>query len=108
MAIHGEWKRIARRRKLYSHGDGQVSPRSGSPKLPLSPQLSTPFASSSSNSSSASTVGVSAASTSLSRSKDHPLFTLKQVTLIVERLWREREEQLREEYDRVLSEKLAG
>jgi len=38
---------------------------------------------------------------------DKPLFNFKQVSLICERLVREREEALREEYDKVLSEKLA-
>jgi len=39
--------------------------------------------------------------------EDKPLFNFKQVSLICERLVREREEALREEYDKVLSEKLA-
>lgn len=43
-----------------------------------------------------------------SASKDHPLFTLKQVTLICKRMLQEREEQLREEYDKVVASKLAG
>lgn len=36
-----------------------------------------------------------------------PLFTFKQVNLICERLLREREEELRQQYDRVLNDKLA-
>ncbi len=40
--------------------------------------------------------------------KDQPLFTLKQVTLICERMLKEREAQVTEEYDKVLREKLAG
>ncbi|CAG0882580.1 unnamed protein product [Cyprideis torosa] len=39
--------------------------------------------------------------------KDKPIFTLKQVTLICEKLLREREAQIREEYDEVLNTKLA-
>jgi len=39
--------------------------------------------------------------------EDKPLFNFKQVSLICERLVREREEALREEYDKVLSDKLA-
>lgn len=38
---------------------------------------------------------------------DKPLFNFKQVSLICERLVREREEALREEYDQVLTNKLA-
>ena len=37
-----------------------------------------------------------------------PLFTLKQVQLICERMLKERERELREEYDKVLNTKLAG
>lgn len=40
--------------------------------------------------------------------KEQPLFTLKQVTLICERMLKEREAQITEEYDKVLREKLAG
>jgi hypothetical protein len=93
--IHREWKRLAKRRKLLSSHDGRLSP----PILPLCPpSSSTPTASPSSSSN----------SQAVQRSKDQPLFTLRQVTMIVERLWKEREEKVREEYDRVLSDKLAG
>lgn len=37
-----------------------------------------------------------------------PLFTLKQVQLICERMLKEREKQLQEEYDKVLNTKLGG
>lgn len=39
--------------------------------------------------------------------KDAPLFTFKQVTLICERMLKDRESQVREEYNLVLSNKLA-
>lgn len=39
--------------------------------------------------------------------RDQPLFTFKQVSLICERLLKEREAQIREEYDSVLTNKLA-
>jgi len=39
--------------------------------------------------------------------RDQPLFTFRQVGLICERLMKERESQVREEYDRVLTTKLA-
>ena len=50
----------------------------------------------------------SSATNSQSPSKDRPLFTLRQVTLICKRMLQEREEQLREEYDKVVATKLAG
>lgn len=61
---------------------------------PSSPEMSTTFSSFSPGSS--------------PPRKDQPLFTLKQVTLICERMLKERETQVTEEYDRVLREKLAG
>lgn len=39
--------------------------------------------------------------------REQPIFTFKQVSLICERLLREREAQLREEYDKILGQKLA-
>lgn len=41
------------------------------------------------------------------RCKEQPIFTFKQVGIICERLLRERENQLREQYDKILSLKLA-
>ena len=43
-----------------------------------------------------------------STGKDQPLFTLKQVTVVCQRMLKEREEQIRGEYDKVLTTKLAG
>lgn len=40
--------------------------------------------------------------------RDQPLFTFRQVGLICERMMKERESQIRDEYDHVLSAKLAG
>uniref|UniRef100_A0AAY5KHH4 Akirin-2 n=1 Tax=Esox lucius TaxID=8010 RepID=A0AAY5KHH4_ESOLU len=50
--------------------------------------------------------GASSGAVSPSR-KEQPLFTLKQVGLICERLLKEREEKIREEYDEILTTKLA-
>ena len=107
LSIHGEWKRMARRRKLLSSHDGRLSPNVHPSHSP------SPLFAASSSSSSVTSPGPASPSSSSSaqavlRSKDQPLFTLRQVTMIVERLWKEREEQVREEYDRVLSDKLAG
>lgn len=41
------------------------------------------------------------------QSDERPIFNFKQVSLICERLVRERETAIREEYDRVLTDKLA-
>lgn len=51
--------------------------------------------------------GTSSAITSPSR-KEQPLFSLRQVGLICERLLKEREDKIREEYDEILTTKLAG
>lgn len=78
-SIHQEWKRLQRRKHLRV-------------PCPSSPEMST-FSSYSPGSS--------------PPRKDQPLFTLKQVTLICERMLKERETQVTEEYDKVLREKLA-
>lgn len=39
--------------------------------------------------------------------KDVPLFSLRQVGMVCERLLKEREDQIRQEYDKVLTGKLA-
>ncbi|XP_020895671.1 akirin-2 [Exaiptasia diaphana] len=77
--IHLEWKRLQRRKHL---------------KAP------------SSNSVEAMSTVISSPSSSPTR-KDQPLFTLKQVSLICERLLKERDTQLREQYDKVLNNKLS-
>lgn len=51
--------------------------------------------------------GTSSAATSPSR-KEQPLFSLRQVGMICERLLKEREDKIREEYDEILTTKLAG
>jgi hypothetical protein len=40
--------------------------------------------------------------------RDAPLFTFRQVSMFCERMLKEREEQIREDYDKVLTCKLAG
>lgn len=40
--------------------------------------------------------------------KEQPSLSIKQVVLLCERLWKEREEKLCEEYDQILNEKLGG
>jgi len=40
--------------------------------------------------------------------KDQTTFNVKQVVSLCERLWKEREDKLREEYDKVLNDRLSG
>ena len=42
------------------------------------------------------------------RGREQPLFTLRQVVMVCQRKLKQREDELREEYDKVLSTKLAG
>lgn len=93
-----------RRRKLLKSGDrtmdvegGYESP--GSPQTPLysSPCPSTPTTS----------LPLSQHHQPSSPGKEKPLFTFRQVNLICEQLMRERENKIREEYDKVLANKLA-
>lgn len=51
--------------------------------------------------------GTSSGGVSPSR-KEQPLFTLRQVGMICERLLKEREEKVREEYEETMTSKLAG
>lgn len=52
-------------------------------------------------------IGTSSAASSPLK-KEQPLFTLRQVGMICERLLKEREEKVREEYEEILNTKLAG
>ena len=72
----------------------------------LLPSASLNTAASPSTPSSPSTPASPSAPTTSDNNK--PLFTLKQVQLICERMLKEREKQLQEEYDKVLNQKLSG
>lgn len=52
-------------------------------------------------------IGTSSAASSPLK-KEQPLFTLRQGGMICERLLKEREEKVREEYEEILNTKLAG
>eukprot|EP00794_Sanderia_malayensis_P000269 gene269-893_t len=121
--VYEEWKRIQRRQRIM----GDVSPQSTSRHptpvaankdasnptpsnqmqlpLPVMPfhNLSTfsGISQQASPCSSSVEVGVKAGP-----AKDQPMFTAKQVIMLCERLWKEREEKLKEEYDQVLHERL--
>lgn len=95
--IKQEYKRMQKRRHLESSFQQSDSVCSG---LDSQPHASI------SGSSSATLTGVSSGAASPSR-REQPLFTLKQVGMICERLLKEREEKVREEYDEILTTKLA-
>jgi len=99
--ISAEIKRMQRRKQLQY--PGQVLSPSGSQSPPPQCSTSTQDATSDCRASSPS-----AFFNALSPSKkDIPLFTFKQVSLVCERMMREREEHIRQQYDQVLSCKLA-
>ncbi|XP_058803054.1 akirin-2 [Phymastichus coffea] len=83
--IREEIRRLQRRRQLHFISQSDSSDMEG----PVSP--SSPSCSNAHNSS----------------SKDKPLFTFKQVNLICERMLKEQETQIREEYDQILTMKLS-
>lgn len=97
-SVCNEVRRLQRRKQLQSSGGlmGSSPPMSppGSPNglAGLGPSTST---------------GVSGTSSASATASCGPLFTFKQVNLICERMLREREEELRQYYDRVLNDKLA-
>jgi len=80
----------------------------------MSPLSSPRFAASSSSPSSSPLASLvnnnsnnNALTTTTERDKDKPLFTFRQIGMICERLLKEREETLQEEYDKILNVKLA-
>uniref|UniRef100_A0A674BXK6 Akirin-2 n=1 Tax=Salmo trutta TaxID=8032 RepID=A0A674BXK6_SALTR len=90
--IKQEYKRIQKRKHIdgvYQQTEGCYSPESP-------PHLS-----------GSSMPGTSAGGSSPSK-KEQPLFTLRQVGMICERLLKEREDKVREEYEETMTSKLAG
>lgn len=121
--VHDEWKRLHRRRKLLS------PPSSPSNQQQVQQTMSTCMASSSSSQGPSSFWNSPLSSQSLSMSPPRgsqsppqgsmspsggmspprgkePALSIKQAVQVCERLWKEREEKIREEYDQVLHEKL--
>uniref|UniRef100_A0A4W5LV23 Akirin-2 n=1 Tax=Hucho hucho TaxID=62062 RepID=A0A4W5LV23_9TELE len=89
--IKQEYKRIQKRKHIdgvYQQTEGCYSPESPPPL------------------GGSSMPGTSAGGSSPSR-KEQPLFTLRQVGLICERLLKEREDKVREEYEETMTSKLA-
>ncbi|EPQ02801.1 Akirin-2 [Myotis brandtii] len=92
--IKQEYKRMQKRRHLETSFQ-QTDPCCTSDAQPNAFLLSGP-----------ASPGTSSA-TSSPLKKEQPLFTLWQVGMICERLWKEREEKVREEYEEILNTKLA-
>lgn len=93
--IGSELKRMQRRKQLFS--------TSNSPS-PSTSSISQEGISVDTCSSSAAQFSPG---TSSPKQKDVPLFTFKQVTMICERMCREQEDKIRENYDKVLNDKLS-
>ncbi|KAK8405939.1 hypothetical protein O3P69_006975 [Scylla paramamosain] len=105
--VREEIRRL-KRRKILQCGERSMECEGGyeSPASPPSPASLTSPLPSPSSSTSAGVASLHPPQHS-SLSKDKPLFTFRQVNLICEQLLRERETNIREEYDKVLASKLA-
>lgn len=96
--IHLEWKRLQRRKRVTSGSNNTDTTETS--QTPVSMFSPLPLAS--------SMPGSYASSPSASPPrKEQALFTLKQVSLICERMLKERDEEVREQYDKVLNQKLS-
>lgn len=101
--LRDELKRLRKRRQL-----AEPYPTTRSP--PASPGSPEPMMSDSNPHSLAVQAGPSSPKSlnSAKNSKgDRPVFTLKQMTMICEKMCKERTDQVREEYDRILQQKLS-
>lgn len=108
--VQDEWRRIHRRRKLCGSPPSNTDTTQGmGGSSPMHNTWSSPLASrySQFQGSSSPPRSMSPGSMSPPRGKDQPALTIKQVVSLCERLWKEREEKLREEYDTVLTDRLA-
>ncbi|XP_011498838.1 PREDICTED: akirin-2-like [Ceratosolen solmsi marchali] len=85
--IREEIRRLHRRKQLHFNPQSDSSDMEG-PASPSSPSCSNSYSCSSNN-------------------KEKPLFTFRQVGLICERMLKEQETQIREEYDQILNMKLS-
>jgi hypothetical protein len=107
--ISFEIKRLQhRRRGLHFHGGSSSPPPSASSSISETSLSSAQLVHGSSSTGSLvqALSGLGLSGSAAERSRETPLLTLRQVGLVCERLLKEREDQLREEYDKVLNEKL--
>lgn len=106
--LSAELKRIQRRRHIMNGGESSSNPPSpGSASPPHHSSSMTGIEPCSSSSMGALSASSSCGTLSPTSKKDVPVFSLRQVSLVCERLLKDREEQIRQEYDKVLSGKLA-
>ena len=114
--VQDEGRRIRRRRKLCPTSPSHQPTDAAMQALPSSNSWSSPLTAGSfsrdllqvqCSGGFSPPRSVSPGSLSPTRSRE-PTFTVKQVVSLCERLWKEREEKLREEYNQVLSDRLAG
>jgi hypothetical protein len=103
--LRNEMKRLKKRRQFPASPSsmGGRSPPSSSMGFPLSPSS----APSSPEPMVEAMEGTSAGTPASGGSKEKPIFTLKQMTMIAERMCKERVEQVRLEYDQILQQKLS-
>ncbi|XP_033741489.1 akirin-2-like [Pecten maximus] len=103
-----EIKRMQRRKQLHYQSSGSQSPPNMSPQHEASSSSHCSTAMESSSICASPSSSSSSLFNALSPSKkDAPLFTFRQVSLICERLIKEREDQVRQEYNTTLTCKLA-
>ena len=114
--VQDEGRRIRRRRKLYPTSPPHQQTDAAMQMLPSTNSWSSPLTAGSfsrdllqvqCSGGFSPPRSISPGSLSPTRSRE-PTFTVKQVVSLCERLWKEREEKLREEYNQVLSDRLAG
>lgn len=105
-----EWKRMKKQQKLSSSLSSPAQTMQQEQQKPFTFQNSTsPFSMLPFGNSVSGTFPNLNIQENISKSgKEQPMFTAKQVVMVCERLWKEREEKLREEYDHVLNERLSG
>lgn len=107
--VQDEWRRFQRRRKLVCPASPPNYPTNlqsafSSPSTPSSSFLNSGFWSPPRGSMSPCSISMSPPR---SEHREGTSLTVKQVVSLCERLWKEREEKLREEYDKVLNDRLS-
>ncbi|KAH9494671.1 Akirin-2 [Bulinus truncatus] len=106
--IGSELKRMQRRKQLFMPHSLSPPPSTCSSLGRQSPSLTYDMLASINSSNDFPSASIQSNSETCSpKQKDVPLFTFKQVTMICERMIKEHEEKIRENYDKVLSNKLS-
>lgn len=107
--LRDEIKRMKKRRQIVGWPREPASPGGGSAPSSPEPMMDTELPSTSYSSLAATDSSLAAPDSSLAATggKEKPIFTLKQMTLIAERMCQERVDQVRQEYDEILQQKLS-